>query len=49
MGTGTETQGVILCNQIRTVDYKAREARLIESVSDVLTDEVLARAITLLE
>lgn len=49
MVAGTETQGVILCNQIRTVDYKARQARLVESVPDVLTDEVLARAITLLE
>lgn len=49
MGTGTETQGVILCNQIRTIDYKAREARFVEAVPDVLIDEVLARAITLLE
>lgn len=49
MGTGTETQGVILCNQIRTVDYKAREARFVESVPDTLTDEVLARVITLFE
>lgn len=49
MGTGTETQGVVLCNQVRTVDYKARQARRLESVPDILIEEVLARVITLLE
>ena len=31
MGAGTRTQGVIICNQPRTVALKARGARRIES------------------
>lgn len=49
MGTGTETQGVVLCNQMRTIDHQARQARYIETVPDSLMDEVLARVITLLD
>lgn len=49
MGTGTETQGVILSNQVRTIDYKARGARFVEAVPVSLVDEVLARVATLLE
>lgn len=49
MGTGTETQGVVLCNQVRTIDYSARQAKYVESVPDSLIDEVLARVITLVE
>jgi len=49
MGLGLDTQGVVLSNQSRTVDFKAREARLVESVPDSLMDEVLARVIALLE
>ena len=32
-GSGTETQGVVLCNQIRTVDLEARGAKRVESVT----------------
>ena len=49
MGSGTETQGVVLTNQVRTVDWKARGARHIESAPQALVDEVLARVIVLLE
>lgn len=49
MGCGTETQGVVLCNQARTVDWKVRNARFIESAPDSLTDEALARVAVLLE
>jgi len=38
-----ETQGVVLCNQIRTVDLEARGAKRIESAPDVVIDDVLAR------
>jgi len=48
-GSGTETQGVILCNQIRSLDYKARKARFIESVPDYVMDDVLARLQAILE
>ena len=48
-GSGTETQGVVLCNQIRTVDLEARSAKRIESVPDVIIDDVLARVQALFE
>lgn len=48
-GCGTDTQGVALCNQIRTIDWQERRAKYIETVPDYITDEVLARVVTLLE
>lgn len=48
-GSGTETQGVVLCNQIRTVDLEARSAKRIESVPEVVIDDVLARVQALFE
>jgi mRNA interferase ChpB len=49
MNTGTETQGVIMCNQPRTIDYTARGAKFVEDVPDYVIDDVLARVLTLLE
>ena len=43
MGTGSSTQGVVMCNQPRTIDVAARGGRFVEDASDVLLDEVLAR------
>lgn len=48
-GAGTRTQGVVLCNQPRVLDLKARGARFVESVPDYIMDEVLARLQTLIE
>lgn len=48
-GSGTETQGVVLCNQIRTVDLEARAAKRVEAVPEVVMDEVLARVQALFE
>lgn len=48
-GSGTETQGVVLCNQIRTVDLEARGAKRVEAVPEVVMDEVLARVQALFE
>lgn len=47
--SGTETQGVVLCNQIRTVDLEARSAKRVESVPEVVIDDVLARVQALFE
>ncbi|MGH8609028.1 MAG: type II toxin-antitoxin system ChpB family toxin [Gammaproteobacteria bacterium] len=49
MNTGTETQGVVICNQPRTIDYAAPAARFVEDVPDYVIDDVLARLQTLLE
>ncbi|MBK4989152.1 MULTISPECIES: type II toxin-antitoxin system ChpB family toxin [Pseudomonas] len=48
-GSGAETQGVVLCNQIRTVDLEARSAKRIEAVPEVVMDDVLARVQALFE
>ncbi|MCO8163897.1 type II toxin-antitoxin system ChpB family toxin [Pseudomonas sp. 21LCFQ010] len=48
-GSGTETQGVVLCNQIRTVDLEARGTKRVESVPEVVMDDVLARIQVLIE
>jgi len=42
MGTGTETQGVVLVNGVRSVDLKARKAKKIESVPSDIVEEALA-------
>jgi mRNA interferase ChpB len=43
MGSGTKTQGVIICNQPRTIALKERNGKLIEQTPDTLIQEVLAR------
>lgn len=48
-GSGTETQGIVLCNQIRNVDLEARGAKRIESAPEVVIDDVLARVQALFE
>ncbi|VVP84664.1 Endoribonuclease PemK [Pseudomonas fluorescens] len=48
-GSGTETQGVVLCNQIRTFDLEALGAKRVESVPEVVMDDVLARIQVLIE
>lgn len=45
-GAGTCSSGVILCNQLRAVDLKARNAKYVESVPDFIISEVLARIST---
>lgn len=49
MGTGTETQGVVLINGVRMIDLRARESRKVEEASKELVDEVLARLQTIIE
>jgi mRNA-degrading endonuclease toxin of MazEF toxin-antitoxin module len=39
----TNTTGVVRCDQLRTVDLVARSGRKLESVSDAVMDEVLAK------
>lgn len=48
-GAGTETQGVILCNQIRSVDLEARSAKRIEAAPEVVIEDALARVQALFE
>ena len=48
-GLGIATDGVVLCNQVRTLDWQARRAALIESAPADLVAEVIARVVVLLE
>ena len=49
MGTGTVTQGVVMCNQPRTVDLVARRAKKVEAVPQHVIDDVLARMAVLID
>ena len=42
-GAGTDTTGVIRCDQPRALDVAARGGKKLESVPDAIMDEVLAR------
>ncbi|MEH3148331.1 MAG: type II toxin-antitoxin system PemK/MazF family toxin [Methylobacterium frigidaeris] len=46
-GAGTRTTGVIRCDQPRALDLGARRGRRLESVPDLIMDDVLARLATL--
>ncbi|MEJ5864384.1 type II toxin-antitoxin system ChpB family toxin [Pseudomonas farsensis] len=48
-GAGTLTQGVMLCNQIRSVDLTARNAVRVESVPEAVILDALARVQTLFD
>lgn len=49
MGAGTETTGVIRCDQPRALDLRARQGRKLESAPGIVMDEVLAKLATILE
>ena len=48
-GAGTRTQGIVQCNQVRTISFRERGAAFSETLPDYLVDEVLARVRALLE
>src|SRR5437660_1145638 len=49
MGVCRNTQGVVLCNQLRTLDLKARGARFSEKAPQEVVDEVLSRVAPIFE
>ena len=49
MGSGTATQGVVMCNQPRMIDLVARRAKKVETVAENVIEDVLARIAALLE
>lgn len=48
-GASLVTDGLVLCNQVRTLDWKARRAQFIEAVPPELVSDVLARVATLID
>jgi mRNA interferase ChpB len=47
--SGTKTDGIVLCHQLRALDLQARNARYIETVSQDILDEIMARISAILE
>ncbi len=47
--SGTQTVGIVRCDQPRVLDLQARAGRRIESLPDHLLNEVLARTVTLFQ
>jgi mRNA-degrading endonuclease toxin of MazEF toxin-antitoxin module len=48
-GAGTKTRGIVRCDQPRALDLGARGGRKLESVPEVVMDEVLARLAPIFE
>ena len=48
-GTGMKSDGVVLCNQPRTLDISARRGKRIERAPDGIIDDVLAALQDILE
>ena len=48
-GAGTQTHGVVRCDQPRALDLAARGGKKLESLPDAIMDEVLAKLATILE
>jgi mRNA interferase ChpB len=49
MGAGTQTTGVIRCDQPRALDIRARRGLKLESAPESIVDEVLAKLSTILQ
>ncbi len=49
MGAGTQTTGVVRCDQPRALDLRARAAKKLEAVPDDIVEEVLSKVIPLFE
>lgn len=49
MGAGTQTTGVVRCDQPRALDIGSRHGRKLESVPPVVLEDVLAKLAAILE
>jgi mRNA-degrading endonuclease toxin of MazEF toxin-antitoxin module len=49
MGTRTQTTGVVRCDQPRALDLRARGGKKLETVPDLIVDEVLSKVGPLFE
>jgi mRNA interferase ChpB len=48
-GTGTKTDGVVLCNQLGAVDRAARAGKFVERLPDEIMRAVTARIVDIFE
>lgn len=49
MGAGTQTTGVVRCDQPRALDLSARAGKKLETLADEIMDEVLAKVAPMFE
>jgi mRNA interferase ChpB len=49
MGSGTQTQGVVMSTQARTIDINAKQGKFTETVPGFVIGEVLAKLQTIIE
>ena len=49
MGSGSRTQGIVLCDQTRTIDARARTFRRVEKASGPVVEEALDAVRAILE
>ena len=49
MGAGTQTTGVVRCDQPRALDLKARAGKKLESVPEPIIEDVVAKLAALFE
>jgi mRNA-degrading endonuclease toxin of MazEF toxin-antitoxin module len=49
MGAGSQTTGVVRCDQPRALDLRARGGKKIETIPDHIIDEVLSKVAPLFE
>ena len=42
-GAGTQTTGIIRCDQVRSIDLAARNGRRLEAIPSAVMDDVLAK------
>jgi mRNA interferase ChpB len=49
MGAGTQTTGVVRCDQPRALDLRARRGRKVERAPEAIVEEVLSRVVTIFE
>lgn len=43
MGAGTDTQGMVHCHQLKSLDWRVRKAKLKERAPTFVVDDVMAR------
>lgn len=49
LGTGSKIQGVVLCHQVRMLDFNQRGGKFVETAPLMVVEDVLARVRVLLE
>jgi mRNA interferase ChpB len=49
MGLGTQTVGIVRCDQPRAIDLSARKARRIESLPAAVVDEIIGKLTSILD